>query len=76
MMKLRTKRKIRKYTAILIGILILAIALIISYFQNKLLETCITIILFYTYRSLFEKQFHAKSVYLCAFISFIILLIM
>ena len=74
-MRLRTRRKIRKYLGITLGIIILLFALVISYFENKFLETSICIVLFYIYRGMYEKQFHCKSVYLCAFVSFIVLLI-
>lgn len=59
----------------ILGMLILATILLIAYFYNKLIETSITIILFFIYRRLFEKQYHAKSLYLCGIISIIVFII-
>jgi len=74
-MKLRTKRKIKHCIAWLLGIITILVALVISYFFDKLIETIITIILFYIYRCLFEKQWHANSMLGCFFVTSIVLII-
>ena len=56
----------------LLGFIILGTICTIAYFNNKLVETSITILLFYLFRNLFEKQYHASSLYLCGLISLIV----
>ena len=68
-MKLKTKIKIKYILYYLLGVATLLLILFIAYLKNRLIETGITIILFYIYRNLFEKQFHAKSLLMCSFIS-------
>lgn len=55
----------------LLGLLTLIAILFIAYINQKLIETSITIILFFIFRNLYIKQYHAKSLLLCALISVI-----
>lgn len=71
-MKYQTKLKIKMLFYNFLGLCIIGIICLIAYLNNKLIETIITIVLFYIYRRLFEKQYHAKSLYLCGIISLIV----
>lgn len=71
-MSYQSKLKLKMFMYNILGILTMALILLISVFFDKLVETIITIILFFIYRSRFEKQYHASSLYLCSFISIII----
>lgn len=72
-MKLKTKRKIKHYIGIILGVLLIVLALLIAYFKDRLIETSLSIITFYIYRYLFEKQFHANSMFNCFVITSIVL---
>lgn len=67
--KFKIKFKFMLYT--LLGLLTLIAVLCIAYTNQKLIETSITIILFFIFRNLYVKQYHAKSLILCALISII-----
>lgn len=71
-MNLKTKIKIKYAMYHILGLLTLAAVLLIAYFNDKIIETSITVVLFYIYRSLFDKQYHSSSVYLCSAISIIV----
>ena len=75
-MKLKTKRKIKRFFARILGLIVVSLALIIAYFNNKIPETLISIVMFYIFRSLFEKQWHARSMYVCACITFVVLCVL
>lgn len=70
MFKLKLKIKFLFYH--LLGFLTVGIILCIAYLFNKLFETLTVMLLFYIYRSMFTKQWHSKSLYLCSFISIIV----
>lgn len=53
----------------------LCIILFVAYFKTRFIETSLTIVLFFNYRRLFEKQYHASSLYLCSLISVIVFII-
>lgn len=71
-MNLKTKIKIKYALYYILGIVTLGIILLIAYFYNRLIETCITIVIFYIYRGLFDKQYHSHSIYLCSIISILV----
>lgn len=71
-MKYQNKLKLKMLGYNILGFIILGIICLIAYFNDKIIETGITIVLFYIYRKLFEKQYHASSLYLCGFISIIV----
>ena len=71
-MKLKTRRIIRFLWFYFISLAVLSLILFFRYISHKLLETSITVILFFIFRKLFIKQYHAKSLYLCALISILI----
>lgn len=75
-MKPKTKMSLRiKFTTILYRILPFVTAFIIlfvAYLNERLVETLITMLLFYLYRSMYVKQYHAKSLFLCSGISIIV----
>jgi len=70
MFKLKLKIKFLFYH--LLGFLTVGIILCIAYLFDKLFETLTVMLLFYIYRSMFTKQWHSKSLYLCSFISIIV----
>lgn len=74
-MKYQNKLRLKMLGYNILGFIILGIICLIAYLNDKLIETGITIILFYIYRRLFEKQYHARSLYLCGFISIIVFII-
>lgn len=67
--------KIKKLGLYLLSLVTLGVILGIAILNNKAIETSITIVLFFIYRKLFTKQFHASSLYLCAFISIIVFIV-
>lgn len=75
-MKLRTRRKIRRNIAWTLGILSLILALVYAYFKDKIIETSIIIVSYYIFRYLFEKQWHAKSMYICFCITTAVLIVL
>ena len=68
--KLYLKCKFISYS--LLGILTLALIIGIAYLNNRFIETSLTIITFFIFRNLFEKQYHSKSLLLCSAISVIV----
>ena len=74
-MKLRTKRKIKRIIGWLLGIVTLLTALLFAYFKNRLIETSISIFLFYVFKNLFDKQWHASSTYMCFIVTSIVLIL-
>ena len=46
-----------------------------SILKSKAIETSVVILLFFIYRRMFEKQYHASSLYLCSFISIIVFIV-
>ena len=64
-MKLRTKRKVKRILSRLLAVLLMLAAILFAYYKDKLIETSISIIVFYIFRHLFEKQWHASSMYAC-----------
>lgn len=71
-MKYQLKLKIKFLLYYLLGIATMIIILIIAYLNNRLIETSITMILFFVFRGLFEKQYHCKSLLMCSFVSIIV----
>lgn len=58
----------------IISVLVIALLLFVAYLSNKLIETCITMILFYIFRKMFNKQYHSYSIWGCALVSIIVFL--
>lgn len=54
------------------GILTLFLILFISWLNEKLIETSISIVFFYIYRPLYEKQYHSNTLERCSFVSTIV----
>ena len=73
MMKLRIRTRLIINRIISVAVIISI--LVISYLNHKLLETTITMILFYIFRRMFDKQYHSYSIYGCALVSVIVFLI-
>ena len=71
-MKYQTKLKIKFLMYYLLGIATIIVILFIAYFNNRLIETSITMILFFIFKGLFDKQYHCKSLFMCSFVSIII----
>lgn len=74
-MKYQTKLKLKKLWFELLGLITLCVIIGFSIFKNKVVETSIVIVLFFIYRRMFEKQYHASSLYLCSFISIIVFIV-
>lgn len=66
----RLKLKYLSYN--LLGISTIAVILLIAYLNNRLVETSITMTLFFVFKNLFEKQYHCKSLLMCSFVSVIV----
>ena len=73
MYKLKLKLKFYGYS--ILGVFDLLLILSFAFLQGKLFEIATTIVLFFLYRSKFEKQYHAKSLITCGIISFIVFVI-
>lgn len=71
-MKFKLKLRLKFAFYHVLGFLTVLTILGIAYLFDKVLETLTIIVLFYIYRTMFVKQFHAKSLYLCSFISIIV----
>ena len=74
-MKYSTKLKLKKCWYRILGILTLFLILLIGGIQGKLFETVLSMILFYAYSPLFEKQYHSKTMYRCSLVSIIVFVI-
>lgn len=75
-MKLKTKRKLNYILGWMLGIVFILTTLLVAYLYNKLIEVCVTFILYHVYRGLFEKQYHANSVIKCFIITNIVFFIL
>ena len=71
-MKFWIKRITRNSLISFAGICIIGVILSFAYITNKLFETILAIILFYVYRRFYNKQYHSKSLVLCAIISVLV----
>lgn len=58
-----------------LGLLIIGSILGVAYLHSKIIETALVMVLFFIYRRLFEKQYHASSLYLCGIISIIVFIV-
>ena len=75
-MKYRVKWKLKKYSiAITLSTLMLTTVFIVAYLNDRVIETLLSVLAYYLYRSFYEKQFHAKSLIQCSIISIIVLAI-
>lgn len=70
MYKIKIKLKMFGYS--ILGILTLLCILAFAFINNRFIEIFITIIFFYIFRNMYEKQYHSKSLLTCSAISFII----
>lgn len=68
-MKLKTKRKIRFVWFHFLSLITIAVILFIAFINERIIETAISMVLFFVFRRLFVKQYHAKSLYMCSFVS-------
>jgi hypothetical protein len=75
-MKYKAKFKLKKFWYSILGILTIVAILILGLLQEKIFEMIISIICFYSFSPLFEKQYHSKSLYKCSGISIIIFFIL
>lgn len=71
-MSYKAKRKIKKVFLILFSLIVLMILIGIAYLSNKIIEMIIIMCLFYIYRKISIKQYHAKSIYQCAIITTVV----
>lgn len=75
-MKYKNKIKLKVFWFKTLGVLTLASILLISCLYDKLIETIVSIVFFYIFSPMFDKQFHSHSVYRCSFISITIYIIL
>ena len=68
-MKYVNKLKLIKLLYTLLGVATIVVILFIAWMNERLIETSISIILFYIYRPLYDKQYHAKTLPLCSLVS-------
>ena len=68
--QLRLKTKFLMYY--LLGIATMVVIAFIAYLNNRLIETSITMVLFFVFKGLFDKQYHCKSLLMCSFVSIIV----
>ena len=65
----KNKYKLKKMGYSLLSILTLLVILFNAWINGKLVEIIITIILFYIYRPMFEKQYHSSTLEKCSIVS-------
>ena len=75
-MRYSTKLKLKLFWYRVLGILTLLAIVLMGLLQNKLFETVLSIVLFYVYSPLFEKQYHSRSTYKCSLVSIIVFVIL
>ena len=71
-MKYRSKLKLKFFGYTLLGILTNVIILIIAWLLEREVEVAITMICFLIFRPLYEKQYHAETLFRCSIISIIV----
>lgn len=71
-MKYKHKWKLKKLWYRILAILTILSICVIGLLQEKLVETILSIVLFFTFSSLYEKQYHSRSLYKCSLISIIV----
>ncbi len=69
---LRTRIRFKIWFGRILGVIVLAGILLLAYFNNKLLETIISIICFYIFRFMFLKQYHSFNSIMCACVSLLV----
>ena len=71
-MKYRNKLRLKLLGYSILGILTNALILVIAWLLEKEIEVAITMICFFIFRPLYEKQYHAKSLFRCSIVSIIV----
>ena len=71
-MKYQIKLKIKFLAYYLLGIATMIVIALIAYLNNRLVETSITMVLFFVFKGLFDKQYHCKSLLMCSLVSVIV----
>lgn len=71
----KSKFRLKKMGYSLLSILTLLLILFNAWLNDKLIEIIITIILFYIYRPMFEKQYHSSSLEKCSIVSIIVFIV-
>ena len=74
-MKYRNKLRLKFLGYSVLGILTNALILVIAWLLEREIEVAITMICFFVFRPLYEKQYHAKSLFRCSIISTIVFMI-
>lgn len=75
-MSYKSKWKLKMFWYQAFSVIVLLFILLLGWLQNKLLEMLTSIVCFYLFRPMFDKQSHAKTVYKCNLVSIIVFLIM
>lgn len=71
-MKYQSRLKLKYTLYSILGILTNAIILIIAFLLEREIEVAITMICFFVFRPLYEKQYHEKSLFRCSIVSIIV----
>ena len=73
-MKYKVQWKLKKYSiAITLSTIMLTTVFTIAYLNDRVIETLLTIVAYYVYRSFYEKQAHAKTLFQCTIVTIIVL---
>ena len=71
-MKYQNKLRLKLLGYSILGILTNALILVIAWLLEREIEVAITMICFFVFRPLYEKQYHAKTLFRCSIISIIV----
>ena len=74
-MKYRNKLRLIYLGYSILGILVNIIILVIGWLFEREIEVAITMICFFVFRPLYEKQYHAKSLFRCSIVSITVFII-
>lgn len=71
-MKYKTKFKLKKFWYYVLAILTQLVIVTVGFINEKPLEVICSIVFFFIFSPLFNKQYHSKSFYKCSFVSVIV----
>lgn len=71
-MKYRNKLRLKLLGYSILGILTNALILVIAWLLEREIEVAITMVCFFIFRPLYEKQYHAETLFRCSIISIIV----
>lgn len=68
----RFKLKTKQFLYHLLGIATIIFILFLAYLSNMLIETIISMVLFFIYSPMFDKQYHSKTLFRCSSVSVVV----